>query len=54
MKITKLDNYVLLEYYQGAIKDSHYNPSYINHNKSDFSLSELENEIMRRMDGNND
>lgn len=54
MKITNLDNYSLLEYYQGAIKDRHYNPSSISHNDSEFSLSELEDEIMRRMDGNDE
>jgi len=49
MKITKLDNYTLLEHYQDAIKSFHYNPTDTDYNQSGFSLDELEDEILRRM-----
>lgn len=50
-QINNLTNEQLLDYYKDAICDKHYNPSNELYNKSIFSLSELEEEILKRMEG---
>lgn len=47
--IKKLNNNALLYYYNQAIRNSHYNPSDTNYNDSGFTESELEDEVLLRM-----
>ena len=50
-QINNLTNEQLLDYYKDAICDKHYNPSGESFNVSGFSLYELEEEILKRMEG---
>lgn len=49
MKIEKLNNYLLLAYYDDAIRDENYNPSDMLYNDSGFTLNELREELLRRI-----
>lgn len=49
MEIQHLSDFDLIEHFKDAICDGNYNPTDTDYNKSGFTLSELQLEIMKRM-----
>lgn len=50
MKLREMTNYQLLSHYNEAVCDSNYNPSSKDYNQSGYTLEQLENEILNRME----
>ena len=48
--IKRVSNYDLLDYYSDAVREDNYNPTSESYNKSNFSLDELKNELLIRLD----
>ena len=51
--IKNLSNWELISHYKDAVCDNNYNPTSEDYNKSGFSFTELEAEILERMGSNN-
>jgi hypothetical protein len=49
-KIEDIGNLCLIEHFKDAVMDNNYNPSSEPYNKSVFTLEELEQEVLRRVD----
>jgi hypothetical protein len=52
--IESLSDYNLVGSFKNAVCDDNYNPTSTPYNDSGFSLDELENEILRRMNNDSD
>lgn len=49
-KLEDMSNQSLLEFFENAVRDDHYQPYGEKLNTSNYSLSELETEIEKRLD----
>ena len=49
-KIEKLTNHELINYFDDAIRDAHYQPTEYKCNNSGFSSYELKTELLRRLE----
>lgn len=52
-KIEKLTNHELMDYFDDAIRDDHYQPTAHKCNHSGFSSDELKTELLRRLENVN-
>lgn len=49
----ELTNYELIEHFENAVRDNHYQPTSKKCNESDFSYDELKSEIEKRLRSSN-